>query len=360
MTALVGMVALVAGLAAVAMFLRSASAETLRKQLADRASDLEKRLANAHEELNGAREDLKRRQAALDDARERAAKLKKKETRELQKGNAPSTAGAPDPTVMARFQAAVEAAERRAVAAEKELEARLVEARDAVRRELEKDVEELKRRLQRAEKKADEKPVEEKVEARPERPNVPGARIDLTKLEPAVVEELRRFYKRASTAEKLLAVADSKLELAQDKLEETQKRYFAVCRELALVAVNKDKPQDVSDAEAARLANEMVAASEEAGRRRSVMGTPRRRPLAMSRPAEGGAESSGAEGEERRGRRRRRGGRDGAPGEHREARRPEGERTDAPKGDAPKAAEAPKAADAPKAEAPKPAAAPAE
>ncbi|GEM_PF-879388 len=369
MTALVGMIAVVAGLAAVVFGLRAAAADSARKQLTGRSGDLEKRLATAQEELNGVREELKRRQAALEDLRERAAKQKKKELREPQKAGTPAPgAASPDPTMMARFQAAVEVAERRAVAAEKELEAKLSEARDAVRRELQADVEELKRRLKGAERKAEEKPaaVEEKVEARVERVHIPAARIDVTKLDPTVVDELRRFYKRAVNSEKLLAAADSKLELVVDKLEETQKRYFAVCRELALVAVNKDKPQDVSDAEAARLAQEMVVASEEAGRRRSVMGTPRRRPTNPPRP-EGSSEprAEGGEGGEHRSRRLHRrgrgGGGEGAPrtprvdGPRRE-RRPEGAPADAVKADASRdetaKAESPKA-EAPKSEAPK-------
>jgi hypothetical protein len=201
----------------------------------------------------------------------------------------------------------VEAAERRAANAEKGIEAKLEEARVTVRKELEAQVEDLKRRLTKMEKR-DERPAvvaAPVVEKAPEKPYVPAARVDVTKLETPVVDELRRFYKRAVNAEKLLALSDQKLELVEDKLEEIQKRYFAVCRELSLVAVNAKKPQEVSDAEATKLAMDMVNASEDAAQRRSSLSGQPRRPRPQA-PRQDGAPQEGGKDHEGRGPGRRR------------------------------------------------------
>ncbi|MBI5493683.1 MAG: hypothetical protein HY904_01575 [Deltaproteobacteria bacterium] len=307
MTSFLGLMLVLSVLVTVVMFLRASNADRARGQATGRLEDLEKRLTAAQEELNHARDEVKRKAAQVEEARDRAAKARKKDGKGEPAGaaKAPST---PDPVVMARFSSAVEAAERRAAAAEKELEAKLADARQAVRHEMQKEMDELRRRVQRAEQKeaAPAAAPAPAPEEKPEPRTVPGARVDVAKLEAPVVDELRRFYKRAVNAEKVLALTDGKLELAQDKLEETQRRYFAVCRELALAALNSQKPADISDQEAARLAMDMVAASEEASRRRQAAPRPsdRRAPRQVREGEKDAAPKNGdaapREGRERR------------------------------------------------------------
>lgn len=72
-----------------------------------------------------------------------------------------------------------------------------------------------------------------KVDARPD---VPGTTIDLKSLATPVVQELARFFRKGEEFERLYTVAQSQLQLEKDRTLEIQRRYFAVCRELAVHA----------------------------------------------------------------------------------------------------------------------------
>jgi hypothetical protein len=72
-----------------------------------------------------------------------------------------------------------------------------------------------------------------KVDARPD---VPGTTIDLKSLPTPVVQELARFFRKGEEFERLYTVAQSQLQLEKDRTLEIQRRYFAVCRELAVHA----------------------------------------------------------------------------------------------------------------------------
>jgi hypothetical protein len=120
-----------------------------------------------------------------------------------------------------------------------------------------------------------------KVDARPD---VPGTTIDLKSLPTPVVQELARFFRKGEEFERLYTVAQSQLQLEKDRTLEIQRRYFAVCRELAVHAgVSSSAPT-----------GEAVAAAEAV-----IDGEVK----IETKPAEGGA---AGEGKKKRRRRRRR------------------------------------------------------
>lgn len=89
-----------------------------------------------------------------------------------------------------------------------------------------------------------------KVDARPD---VPGTTIDLKSLPTPVVQELARFFRKGEEFERLYTVAQSQLQLEKDRTLEIQRRYFAVCRELAVhagVASSAPTGEAVATAEA--------------------------------------------------------------------------------------------------------------
>ncbi|MCP4503070.1 MAG: hypothetical protein GY822_24295 [Deltaproteobacteria bacterium] len=90
--------------------------------------------------------------------------------------------------------------------------------------------------------------IKKKSEARPD---VEGSGLDLKVLDTEVVQELAKFYRKGEHFEKLYHVNQGQLQLAKDKNQELQKRYYAVCRELAVAATDK---KDVSEEDAVRLA----------------------------------------------------------------------------------------------------------
>lgn len=67
-----------------------------------------------------------------------------------------------------------------------------------------------------------------------------GNKIDLKILPDEAAAEFSRVYRKAEQHERLHGIARAKLHLAQEKFTELQKRYFSVCRELAVAAGNQE------------------------------------------------------------------------------------------------------------------------
>ncbi len=74
-----------------------------------------------------------------------------------------------------------------------------------------------------------------------------------------VLSELSRLVRKSQTDEKLRSANIGKLQMASEKFAELQKRYFSVCRELALAA---GKKKDISKVEARDIAEVLIKASE--------------------------------------------------------------------------------------------------
>src|SRR5688500_1024977 len=70
--------ALLAVVVCVIFNLRAAGAEKARLESQNRTQELEKRLTGTQEELNGLREDLKRKSLQLEEARDKVQKAKRK------------------------------------------------------------------------------------------------------------------------------------------------------------------------------------------------------------------------------------------------------------------------------------------
>lgn len=84
-----------------------------------------------------------------------------------------------------------------------------------------------------------------------------GESIDLTELNPAVVNELARLSRKAKQNERLAAMSQNKVQLANEKYQEIQRRYFAVCRELALAST--EGSTELSDTDARAQAEKVIS-----------------------------------------------------------------------------------------------------
>jgi len=160
------------------------------------------------------------------------------------------------------------------------------------------------------------------------RPDVPGTTIDLKSLPTPVVQELARFFRKGEEFERLYGVAQSQLQLEKDRTLEIQRRYFAVCRELAVHAgVPTTAPSvDAVDAAEAVINGEQKIEVKKDGEAAATEGQKKKRRRRRKRkiagePSEVDAADDGDEGDD---------GEEGHDGDH--------------------ADEAPVAADAPKSE----------
>src|SRR5260221_13993756 len=104
--------------------------------------------------------------------------------------------------------------------------------------EIEKKQSEKNSEIEYLKKKIAELQEELKKQKRLLRPE--GNKIDLKTLPDEAAGEFARVYRKAEHHERLHGIARAKLHLAQEKFTDLQKRYFAVCRELA-VAVGKNE-----------------------------------------------------------------------------------------------------------------------
>lgn len=83
-----------------------------------------------------------------------------------------------------------------------------------------------------------------------------GSPLDLESLEPGVLNELARLHRKAQQNERLHSAAQGKIKMGQERLGELQRRYYAVCRELALAVGDK---KEVTDDEARSAAEGVIS-----------------------------------------------------------------------------------------------------
>lgn len=107
-------------------------------------------------------------------------------------------------------------------------------------------------------KKINELQEEIKKQKRLLRPE--GNKIDLKSLPDDAAGEFARLYRKAEQHERLHGIARAKLQLAQEKFTDLQKRYFSVCRELA---VSVGKTEDIDAKEARDVAEKIVLEHEQ-------------------------------------------------------------------------------------------------
>lgn len=311
MEALAWILAAVAALIAVFFFVQWNAVKQV-KAPASNAPELEKKIESLRGELSAAREETQRKQKQLDEAREEARKKLRREGKKAEREEeaAKTTTDPRDVEIqglkkgLASLESQLNAAKRDAEQKTAELERIRGEARGTAEGAVKaRDEERSKSRSLAEENAALKKTLDELRAAKKkesERPDVPGSSLDLKSLPVEAVQELARYFRKGEEFERLYSVAQGQMQLQQDRYLELQKRYLAVCRELAIVAGAKP----ASDAEARKVAEGVVVGTDQAARAASGSG-------AGGSPAAAGA--PGEAGKKRRRRRRKR--KPGAPGE---------------------------------------------
>lgn len=198
---------------------------------------LEQKVESSRNELRKSKEELERERGALRDARELNKKKLRRQSTELDSQTGPSEA--------TMTNKALEDSQKAIVALEAQIEQlrnEKIEHEDALRAnlstELSKKEKEKSQEIEELTKKVADLQEELKKQKRLMRPE--GVKIDLKVLPDEAASEFARVYRKAEHHERLHGIARAKLHLAQEKFTELQKRYFSVCRELAVLAGNND------------------------------------------------------------------------------------------------------------------------
>lgn len=234
-------VALVTSVLAV-VFLSQLRDARQRLQLVHRgATQVDDRLEALRKELGNTKEELQKKTKALEAVKEEA---RKKARRDGKKAKAEEHAREKDDSARVDEQADAESKRlKKALAAVEQQLATLraqaeQEKTDAVAEataEVEKALHASREKAAAAEQRFDELRATMKRKE-DSRPNVPGSSLDLKALPKEAVEELSRYFRKAEEYERLYGVSQGKLLLSQERQQELQRRYYAVCRELALAA----------------------------------------------------------------------------------------------------------------------------
>lgn len=215
----------------------------LLKQAQEKTILLEQKITTSRDDLKKSKEDLERERNALREARE----LTKKKLR--RQANAESdqkfqseaamnnTASDDSQKAILALEAQIENMKREQTENEDTIRARLSAEMDKKNNERESEVESLKKKI------ADlsEELKKQKRLMRPE-----GNKIDLKTLPDEAASEFARVFRKAEQHERLHGIARAKLHLAQEKFTELQKRYFTVCRELAVLAGDKSEDEPLA------------------------------------------------------------------------------------------------------------------
>jgi len=217
------------------------------KSIQGGVTNQDSKLGALRQEIGTLKEELTKRNRALEEARENA---RKKLRREGQKSDEPAAAASTENTELERLRQALKAMEAQVNTVKQDGD----KAATTVKTQLEQDharqVQELKDQV-----KALKQEVAQRGESRKKAAKMAGVVANLETLPPDVVSEFARLARKAEQHEKLHSLAQGKFQLAQERFTELQKRYFAVCRELAL-AIGRDG--SITDQEARDSAEELV------------------------------------------------------------------------------------------------------
>lgn len=236
----------VAAIALMAIISQRQSAQKIRgllHQAQEKALQLEQKIEASREEMKRNKEELERSKNALVEARElNKKKLRRQAEQDHQNSDneAAMSTKMMDDNQMAlnALEAQIEQLKKDRGQGEETIRAQLEQEYNKKLEAATKDAGDLK-------KKINELQEELKKQKRLLRPE--GNKIDLKTLPDEAAGEFARLYRKAEQHERLHGIARAKLQLAQEKFTDLQKRYFSVCRELA-VAAGKDEHIDLKEA----------------------------------------------------------------------------------------------------------------
>lgn len=115
------------------------------------------------------------------------------------------------------------------------------ETQKQVAQEWQQRLQEQKSVIDRLGKEVDSYKEKQKRREAQERASREALPPELQQLPETVLPQVARVYRKAEQNEQLLALGRGKLQLVQERLGELQKRYFTVCRELALATNPPDQ-----------------------------------------------------------------------------------------------------------------------
>jgi chromosome segregation ATPase len=262
-----------------------------------------KEVDSVRAEVGQLKAELQKKQKTIEEMREEAKKKARREGMKAAKegeGEGASSAEKVENGDVKKFKAAAVALEQQIAELTKDKLRAVKEAEVAIKEKLHAELDRVKAEAKKLESTLDElrASIKKKAESRPD---VPGSGLDLKSLPTDVVQELARYYRKGEEFERLYAIAQGQLQLEKDKLADVQRRYYAVCRELAVAAAGP-RAAGVTDEEAKAVAERVVSGTDAmAARSETGEAGPakkKRRRRRKRKPGVEGAAEASSEGDE--------------------------------------------------------------
>ncbi len=217
------------------------------------------KLANLRQELSGLREELARKNKALDEARDMAKKKLRKQAQKDDNDDARELSlDSASGEESERLKKTLQAVELQMRSMQEEIEKAKQAARTEAAQEFEQKANSYKEEIRRLDNQL--RTHSNRAAKNKEGLQEAGFAIDLEALPANVVAELAKLYRKSQNTEKVWGLTQGKLQMAQERFAELQKRYFAVCRELAVVA---GREHSIAEEEARDVAEDIIAKAEE-------------------------------------------------------------------------------------------------
>ena len=214
------------------------------RQSNSKTENLKEELQNLKVNMGSLKNNLSRKDKELEEARLLNRKKRKKEAQLNQESTNKgisnmniSQSEEQSKQALKAMQSQLQSLKEDASAQKEALQDDISKEFDAKKNEMQKEIDTLKSQLK------NHKKYRHDLEA-----SIP-VKINLEEIPKNAMYEVARFYRKANQYEKLYSMINGKLKLSQEKYNELQKRYFEVCRELAVATGKDDKTPDNNDSQ---------------------------------------------------------------------------------------------------------------
>ena len=234
----------------------NAQAKALKASLEEKQR-IEDKLTTSRKELSQNKEDLARRSKALEEAKENARRKDRREGKKTDTSE-PEASTALGHGDLDKMRRALQMMEKELKDAKGATSAAQAEAEARIKGEYEARLVELSNETKRLEQELRQTKGQTRARVKGAAP----MEVDLDALPANIVAELARLYRKSEQLEQMNSLTNGKAKLSQERFAELQKRYFAVCRELALSAMGSEV--QLSEEQARDAAEKYLKAAEDA------------------------------------------------------------------------------------------------
>ncbi len=243
-------------LSSVACINKAKATQALLSKEQSARTALEEKFSSIKKEHSAMKEDLNKKNKLLEEARDIAKKKLRKEAIKAT-NETESAAGNTDESEVERLQSALAAMKLQLGSMQSQSDRAANQARLEAKAEFDKELIAHKEEVSKLNDQLGRRKQDADKQKRTLKQSLPT--IDIDALSEDAAKEIARLLRKSENYEKMHAASQGKLQMSIERFTEMQKRYFAVCRELALAVGGEP---NANDEQTRNIAEDIVAASD--------------------------------------------------------------------------------------------------